>query len=116
MSRFVTADNIEGLKARAESLRPRAPNVVATARGWEQARPNGSLELLVSFAGLDSLLGEAEPAVGEPVEVVVPAVQVQEESASVEGDAEVAQEEAKDEAVEESAPVKKAGRPKKVAA
>lgn len=114
MSRFVTADNIEGLKARAESLRPRAPNVVATARGWEQARPNGSLELLVSFAGLDSLLGEAEPAVGEPVEVVVPAVQ--EESASVEGDAEVAQEEAKDEAVEESAAVKKAGRPKKVAA
>lgn len=110
---FATQEEKEGLKARAEKLRPlNVFNLVATARGWEQSRPNGTLELLVSFAGLDELLGDVEPVVveGAPVEVVVaPEPEIKPEP-------EVKEEPKVEEQPVVEAPKKKGGRPKKVEA
>jgi hypothetical protein len=116
MARFEPTDlaHKEALKARAEKLKPNAFNLVATARGWEQSRPNGTLELLVCFAGLDELLGDNAPAevVGEPVEVVVPTV-VEETAKETVVDATPPVETKPAEVVK--APAKKTGgRPKKV--
>ena len=91
------------LKERAEILKPRnVSNLVATELGWAQSRPNGTLELLVSFRGLDALLGDVEPEVIDetPIEV------------TVEAHVEAPVEEAPAEEPVVVAP-KKAGRPKK---
>lgn len=93
------------LKDRALALKPRpATNVIATDMGWSHARPNGTMELLVSFKGLDALLGDVEPEVIDPNPVEV--------NVSIPVEASDAETEAKE---SDSAPVvKKAGRPKKV--
>jgi hypothetical protein len=117
MARFayVNQEEKEALKARALKSKPNAFNLVATERGWEQSRPNGTLELLVSFAGLDELLGDVAPTevVGEPVEVVVPAEEVKEEVVQ-EPVVEVKEEPKAEEPA--PAPKKTGGRPKKVVA
>lgn len=72
--KFETKEEKQALKARAENLKPKnVANLVATDRGWAQARPNGNLEILVSFHGLDELLGDIEPEIVDetPVEVNV---------------------------------------------
>lgn len=117
MARF-TPDNEEHKQAmieRALKLKPRHNGpIVATERGWMTPHANGYLELLVSFAGLDELLGSASTAdqevEAEPVEVQAePATEVVEETI------EEASEKASEEQVTE-APKKKGGRPpKKVA-
>lgn len=76
MARFTPVDDAdkEVMKARALKQKPNVKNVVATEKGWAVPHNNGTLELLVSFAGLDALLGdlstdqdkEAEPVVVEP--------------------------------------------------
>lgn len=106
MSRFTPIDaaDKEAMKARALALKPRALNVVASAQGWSQVRPNGSLELLVSYRGLDELLGDAtsdQDSTAEPVEVAAEEVAVEDTVA--------------DAAPEPAAAPKKAGRPKRVA-
>jgi hypothetical protein len=96
------------LQERAQSLKPKANNIVATELGWCQSRPNGTLEVLVSFAGLDTLLGDIDVEVTDeaPIEIRISLEDVvdEEETASE---------------VEEAEPVvvapKKGGRPKKVA-
>lgn len=76
--RFDNKEEKKALQKRAEALKPKAIGVVATAQGWSQPRPNGTMELLVSFAGLDELLGDMETEVveqvvdPEPVQVIEP--------------------------------------------
>lgn len=106
MSSFVDAATKEGLKARALGMKPKLPNVIATARGWEQTRPSGAFEILVSFKGLDELLGDNsgdQVADAAPVEVIAEPAPV-EDAAPDSGDTST------------EAPKKKAGRPKKDAA
>jgi hypothetical protein len=105
------------LKARAEALKPKVANVVATALGWAQSRPNGTLELLVSFRGLDELLGDMEPEAVDPNPVEVNVL------ISVEADIEKVPETVEPPVTKEEedepvvvAPPKKGGRPKKVVA
>lgn len=52
-----TTEQLQALQNRALVLKPNLPNVIATSMGWSQPRPNGTLELLVSFGGLDEILG-----------------------------------------------------------
>lgn len=100
------------LKARAEAIKPKnVANVVATDMGWCHPRPNGTLELLVSFRGLDELLGDVEPDIVDPAPIEVNVL------ISVEHDIEIPEQKpAKEEVKEEPEPVvvpKKAGRPRK---
>lgn len=55
--KYDSDEHLDAIKRRALIMKPNAPNVIATSMGWEQSRPNGTLELLVSFADLDSILG-----------------------------------------------------------
>lgn len=106
MARFTPADDAdkEILKARALKQKPNVKLVVATARGWEVPHNNGTMEILVSFKGLDELLGdlssdqdkEADPVVIEAIEEIQETKQ---------------EEQTADEAVPAK---KKGGRPKKV--
>lgn len=60
--KYDSDEHLESIKRRAMIMKPNAPNVIATSMGWEQPRPNGTLELLVSFADLDTILGiETKP-------------------------------------------------------
>lgn len=45
---------------RAHKLKPKYEHLIATNRGWEIDKPNGTRELLVSFVGLDKLLDSDE--------------------------------------------------------
>lgn len=115
MSRFTAIDAADkaALKARALSLKPRALNVVATALGWSQSRPNGQLELLVSFRDLDDLLGDLssdQEATAEPITVTPEAAPVEPVVEAPVADATTDTTATDDTA---AAP-KKAGRPKKV--
>lgn len=65
-----TQEHLEALKSRALVMKPNIPNVIATSMGWGQPRQNGTIELLVSFGGLDSLLGlESQLVDDEPLAV-----------------------------------------------
>jgi hypothetical protein len=112
MARFTPENEADkqALIARALKLKPRHQgNIVATDKGWSIPHANGYMELLVSFAGLDSLLGEESTAdqdvSAEPVEVQAESVPV--ETTDV-------QEDASTESTEEAPVKKKGGRPKKV--
>lgn len=116
MARFIPDNEADkqALIERALKLKPRHQGViVATDKGWATPHSNGYVELLVSFAGLDALLGEAatadQDASAEPVEV---------EGESAVEEATDSQEPAAEETeTEEAAPAKKkGGRPKKVVA
>lgn len=69
-------DSIEekqNLQARALMLKPTVTGVIATDRGWAIPQSRGTMELLVSFGGLDQLLGDEisqTEQVGEPIVVV----------------------------------------------
>lgn len=72
-TKFDTAEAKKRLQERAEKLKPKVVGVIATERGWAVAQPNGTLELLVSYGGLDALLGDVTPEfVGEPIDFILP--------------------------------------------
>lgn len=100
------------LQERAQSLKPKANNIVATELGWCQSRPNGTLEVLVSFAGLDSLLGDIDVEVTDeaPIEIRISTETIPDETPTPV--VEAVKEEVKEETPH---PHKKGGRPKKVA-
>lgn len=106
-TKYDTPEEKKRLQERAEALKPKQPGVIATELGWAVARPNGTLELLVSYKNLDELLGDAVSEVelvGEPI--VIKAEEAPAEEAAAEEPA----------PTDETAPVekKKPGRPKKV--
>ncbi len=116
MARFAPESEADkqALKERALKLKPKyVNNVVATDKGWANPRPSGYLELLVSFAGLDALLGdvaEDQDISAEPIEVKADIVDSNEQTHE-----ESAESEQQEEVVEETAQAKKkGGRPKKV--
>lgn len=63
-------EHLESIKRRAMIMKPNVPNVIATSMGWAQARPFGGMELLVSFADLDTILG-IETEVQDELEPIV---------------------------------------------
>ena len=65
--KYDTAEELANLQRRAMVLKPKLPSVIATSLGWEQPRPNGTLELIVSFKGLDELLGIETANEDDPV-------------------------------------------------
>lgn len=108
--RFDTPEEKASLVARAKALKPRGvANVVATSLGWAVPQINGNLELLVSFSGLDELLGDVTPEVIDPTPLEVKPEVVVEEKVEEKPEVKV---EVKPEVVE--APKKKGGRPPKV--
>lgn len=124
--KFETKAEKQRLQERAQLLKPKANNIVATELGWSQSRPNGTLELLVSFRGLDELLGDIDVEVTDetPVEVRISLEDIHEEAPVTEAAPEAAAETATETETpavedEEAEPVvviaKKGGRPKKVA-
>lgn len=75
---YRTQEDKQRLIERAIALKPKVLGVVATDRGWVIAQPKGTVELLVSFPGLDELLAEDKPEViVEPVVEDVPVVIVE---------------------------------------
>jgi hypothetical protein len=73
---IINEQSIDALRSRALSLMPRGGGVVATDKGWEKRNNRGGAELLVSFPGLSSILGQQDivvpvASVVEPVEAVV---------------------------------------------
>lgn len=103
------AEHKKLLQERALAQKPNVVGVVATERGWCIAQPSGYMEVLVSFAGLDELLGDLTPEAIDPTPVeVTPEPSVEEVSEEAPAEEQPATEEA---------PVKKkGGRPPKVQA
>lgn len=68
MSKFEYKDEESkaSLKRRALLLKPNLDYLLATKDGWEVRRPNGTLELLVSFKGLNELIADETIELYEP--------------------------------------------------
>jgi hypothetical protein len=73
--KYETQEHKLRLQARANSLKPSVATVIATSRGWEVPQARGTMELLVSFPGLDALLGDNTPelVIVDPIIVVTEA-------------------------------------------
>ena len=85
---FETVSEKSALRDRAIMSKPRVSNVVATELGWCVPRPNGTLEVLVRFHGLDEILGDLSLDITSAVEPVAETTPVLEESATIESVAE----------------------------
>ena len=72
---FENAEEKSALRERAMISKPRVHNVVATELGWCIPRPNGTLEVLVRFHGLDDILGDLSLDIN-PVIEAAPVVEV----------------------------------------
>jgi hypothetical protein len=111
---YETQEDKDNAKARAESLKPKVANVVATEMGWCVPQSNGNMEVLVRFHNLDSLLGDLEPKAAEivdgPLEVVVP---VEAETTKEESE-EVSENPMGEEDAETTEPKKRGRKPKTV--
>lgn len=117
-TKFDNKEEKKRLQDRALALKPRVAGVIATELGWALPTVKDTLEILVRYDNLDSLLGDEiseVELVGEPI-VITPEVVAEEVKieAPIETVAEpVVKEELK---VEETKPAPKKPGPKKKAA